>query len=378
MATFRKRGDYQWQAIVRKAGFDPVYATFDTKKEAETWAMETELSMGKNRYTNKDDVPTMAVALEKYLAEVTPHKSLHSQKSELKFARVISQSPLGTKKLSDITPNLVITWAMSLHTEKGNSGNTIRLYCALISNLYTIARDTWRMRDLDNPIPAAKSSLPRASTGRERRLDKDAGECGLLMALLPYPYSHMAALALETAMRREEIFEITVEHVHIAERFIHLPKTKDPRQRRSKRNVPLSPAAIEIVEDVLRHLENQSELRQQTMKARPHQPMGNKRTESTATSVTETADYRKKRIWSSPETLDAITQMFGKYTAETICGDLTFHDLRHEAVSRLFENTDLDAMEIARISGHKTWSQLSRYSHLRADRLADRLAGKKR
>lgn len=370
MATFRKRGDYQWQAIVRKAGFDTVYATFDTKKEAETWAMETELSMGKNRYTNKDDVPTMAAALEKYLAEVTPHKSLHSQKSEHKFAKVISASPLGQKKLSDITPNLIITWAMNLHTEKGNSGNTIRLYCALISHLYTIARDTWRMRDLDNPIAAAKPSLPRSSTGRERRLDKDAGECGLLMALLPYPYSHMAALALETAMRREEIFEITVEHVHIAERFIHLPKTKN----RSKRDVPLSPAAIAIVEDILQALDDHDAQRHQKIKTRRHQHLTDKGGCPTSSSM----ERRKKRIWSTPETVDAITQMFGKYTAETICEDLNFHDLRHEAVSRLFENTDLDAMEIARISGHKTWSQLSRYSHLRTDRLADRLAGKKR
>ena len=84
------------------------------------------------------------------------------------------------------------------------------------------------------------------------------------------------------------------------------------------------------------------------------------------------------RLWSTPENVDAISQMFGKHTADTCLSDLHFHDLRHEAVSRFFENTDLDAMEIARISGHKTWSQLSRYSHLRTDRLADRLAGKKR
>ena len=34
--------------------------------------------------------------------------------------------------------------------------------------------------------------------------------------------------------------------------------------------------------------------------------------------------------------------------------DLHFHDLRHEATSRLFENTDLDLMEIRSITGHKT------------------------
>ncbi len=57
---------------------------------------------------------------------------------------------------------------------------------------------------------------------------------------------------------------------------------------------------------------------------------------------------------------------------------LTFHDLRHEAISRLFEDTDLDVMEIRAISGHKTLQMLARYTHLRTHRLADRLAGMKR
>jgi site-specific DNA-cytosine methylase len=57
--------------------------------------------------------------------------------------------------------------------------------------------------------------------------------------------------------------------------------------------------------------------------------------------------------------------------------DLRFHDLRHEATSRLFEETDLDVMEIRGITGHKSMQMLARYSHLRAHKLADRLAGKK-
>ena len=57
---------------------------------------------------------------------------------------------------------------------------------------------------------------------------------------------------------------------------------------------------------------------------------------------------------------------------------LTVHDLRHEGVSRLFERTDLDIMEIKSISGHKTLQMLARYSHLRAYKLVDRLAGARR
>nr|WP_272913113.1 site-specific integrase [Solidesulfovibrio fructosivorans] len=58
--------------------------------------------------------------------------------------------------------------------------------------------------------------------------------------------------------------------------------------------------------------------------------------------------------------------------------NLRFHDLRHEATSRLFELTDLGVMEIKAITGHKTLQMLARYTHLRTARLADRLAGMKR
>lgn len=39
-----------------------------------------------------------------------------------------------------------------------------------------------------------------------------------------------------------------------------------------------------------------------------------------------------------------------------------FHDLRHEATSRLFEK-GLNVMEVAAITGHKTLDMLKRYTH---------------
>lgn len=55
--------------------------------------------------------------------------------------------------------------------------------------------------------------------------------------------------------------------------------------------------------------------------------------------------------------------------------DLHFHDMRHEAISRLFELGTLDMMEIAAISGHKSLSMLKRYTHLKAAKLVDKLEG---
>jgi integrase len=52
--------------------------------------------------------------------------------------------------------------------------------------------------------------------------------------------------------------------------------------------------------------------------------------------------------------------------------DLRFHDLRHEAVSRLVE-AGLSDQEVAAISGHKSMQMLKRYTHLRAEDLVSKL-----
>jgi integrase len=53
--------------------------------------------------------------------------------------------------------------------------------------------------------------------------------------------------------------------------------------------------------------------------------------------------------------------------------DFHFHDLRHEAITRFFER-GLTVPEVALISGHRDVRMLFRYTHLRAEDVAARLA----
>lgn len=53
-------------------------------------------------------------------------------------------------------------------------------------------------------------------------------------------------------------------------------------------------------------------------------------------------------------------------------GDLHFHDLRHEATSRLAERLD-NVLELSAVTGHKTLTMLKRYYHPRAKDLARKL-----
>jgi integrase len=53
--------------------------------------------------------------------------------------------------------------------------------------------------------------------------------------------------------------------------------------------------------------------------------------------------------------------------------DYTWHDLRHEAMSRLGERGDMSIIELASISGHKTLQMVKKYTHLDAEKLAKKL-----
>jgi integrase len=61
-----------------------------------------------------------------------------------------------------------------------------------------------------------------------------------------------------------------------------------------------------------------------------------------------------------------------EYAQRSKIENFHFHDLRHEATSRLFEK-GLNIMEVASITGHKDLKMLKRYTHLRAEDLAAKL-----
>ena len=68
-----------------------------------------------------------------------------------------------------------------------------------------------------------------------------------------------------------------------------------------------------------------------------------------------------KRIF--PITDVAVRQAWDRLRRRAGITDLTFHDLRHEAVSRQFES-GLSIPQVMAISGHQTVSQLFRYVNL--------------
>jgi integrase len=73
-----------------------------------------------------------------------------------------------------------------------------------------------------------------------------------------------------------------------------------------------------------------------------------------------------------PLSEDALGCMWTRTRIKAGCSDLRWHDLRHEAVSRLFEK-GLKLPEVMAISGHTTTVMAMRYTHLMIDDLVAKL-----
>lgn len=341
MATFRKRkgpnGRPVCQAQIIRQGFPHQFRTFDTCAEARSWArrVESEMDAGSWQDRSEGDRTTIREGLARYLVEIVPHGSPTTLRASQNRVRRLQKSSLAPVSLSRATGKDVANFIRT--RERGGAGaNTIRLDLAIVSHLYTVARGPWGMPYLVNPVPLAATARPKLPPGRERRLRGGlaGGEETRLLAAASPEFAAVIRFALASAMRRGEIAAMRWEDVDLKRRTVLLPKTKNRRVR----NVPLSPVGLEIL---------------------GHLP---RRIDGSVFGVSA----------------NAITLSWKRTVMKAGITGLTFHDLRHESISRLFEDTDLDIMEIREISGHKTLQQLVRYTHLRTARLAGRLAGASR
>jgi len=70
------------------------------------------------------------------------------------------------------------------------------------------------------------------------------------------------------------------------------------------------------------------------------------------------------RYHHTPYSTDAISAAFTRACKILGIEDLRFHDLRHEGISRLFE-MGRTIPQVAAVSGHRSWTSLKRYTHIR-------------
>ena len=340
MATFRKRSG-SWQALVKKKGFGQIGRTFDTKADAEKWARSIENEMDRGVFVSRKEAEntTLSEALDRYEREVIPSKKGAVQESMR--IRIWKRSSLAKRFLSTSHGRDIAEYRDQRIKEV--APNTVRHELAVLSHVFTIAVKEWGMAGLVNPVQQIRA--PKSPPGRDRRLLP--GELNRIVDASGSPVlPDVVRLALETGMRQAEIAGMTWDMVDLKKRTVTLLETKNGE----KRIVPLSTEAVRILSGLTRRIDGK------VWGVTSHAvAVAFRRAVSRARAVYE------KECEGKGETPDP-----------SFLADLTFHDLRHEATSRFFEK-GFNPMEVSAITGHKTLQMLKRYTHLKAEDLAERL-----
>lgn len=375
MAAFRKRGPYQWEAQIRRRGFPAQSKTFNTKVEAEAWAqmIESEMSRGVWLSRSEAEATTLHEALDRYEKEITPgKKSAAGERSFLRIWRTtaMAKSLMATIRSADVA-KLRDQWLQEYEP------STVLRRLAVLSHVFTIARKEWGMESLLNPVELVRK--PRPNDARTRRIvaevsqigtgdvgekdsqrNADNGELERVLAasgsiLLP----SVVWLAVETAMRRSEITGLRWENIDLERRVAHLPSTKNG----SSRDVPLSTRAVNILIALQKF---DGELAEGDEESSVEDSRVFRIRSDAVTRAFERAVLRAREVYLS-NCKDSRKKPDPRYLT-----DLRFHDLRHEATSRLADIFPLH--ELTKITGHRDPRMLMRYYHPRAEDLAKRLA----
>ena len=323
MATIRERGPNQWQAQIRKKGYPLRSKTFPTRAAAEAWTGEVEAVMSAPTDARAEaERTTLGEALERFLREVTPTKKGVSR--EARRIRQWQAHPFAQRSLASIRRADIAAYRDERIAE-GRGPATIINDLSVISRLYVVAIKEWGMESLTNPV--SNTRMPKRPNGRDRRLEGD--EENRLLAVAESPTREVFTLAVETAMRAGELCSLKWSNIDLDACTAILPDTKNGERRK----VPLSSRAV-------------ASLR-------------------TLRGTNEGDDVL-------PMCTRILSKKFQLLCQEAGVEGLRFHDLRHEATSRLFER-GLNIMEVAAITGHKNLEMLKRYTHLRAADLVAKL-----
>ena len=299
-------------------------ATFDTKRQAQAWVAEM-VTKGTGVAIATG---TLRELSSRYKSEVSETKrGAHWEVIRLDmYAR--EYADLFDRKLTTIQREdieQVINDRL-----KQVKPSTVNRDLNLISNVFKYGR-RWRMMSHD---PMTDIKRPKDPPPRDRRVS-EAEESMLLQAMsysddMPVSSQRQKVaiaflIALETSMRQGEIAKTKWSDVHIDERYIFLPHTIT--KTAVSRNVPLSARAIELIGRL---------------------------------------DQNKETMLGV--SAGVVSTMFRAAVANCGIDNLTFHDARHEATTRLAGK--LQVLDLARVTGHRDIKQLMTYYNKDARELA--------
>ena len=364
MATIRQRKTGSWEMrISRKSLAKPICLTFDTEGEARREASRIEKLLDQGiipaEYLEEAAVfSTISDAIKMY------RDTFSLSSSSAKLLDVLD-TRIGKTRVAAIDYRWAEGWIADMKRKHFLKPTTIKHYVGELSRCLTWLSNRYPILFPDNPLlrlptryaaySAKDQESARESVGEEifdqerfRRLEpsEEARIRAILSGQKPegrqraFQLPHREALlclfdvALESAMRLREIYTLRVDQISFANHTIFVEKSKNGRARR----VPISSVCESVLRDYIG--ERQAGLVFPWWDGIAEENNLNRIT------------YR-------------LSRQFGRIFSAAKCDDLHFHDLRHEAVSRLYERTTFDSAVIREFVGHISQKAHERYMNLR-------------
>jgi len=373
MATKRQRSSESWEFIVRRRGVlpKPLYLTFKDPEEGEAYCKRLEALLDRGIVPDEfkrqaGGIVDLSDAIDQYRDKVALSRS---------DDRLLVQQlrRIGTTRISAIDYSWVERWIGDMKRVQGLAPSTIRHHAGALARcldwlarrhaeifpgnpLRPLPKSYSAYSPSDGEVAMVNGKGPREDTERDRRLQpgeeeriravlagqKPEGKQRALTLRRADALAAMFDLALESSMRLREMFTLTLDQVNLPGRTIFLDRTKNG----DKRQVPITSIADRVLRDFI-----------------------GDRTSGVLFpwwSGTFDAGELDRITWQ-------LSRQYARIFAAAKCPDLTFHDLRHEGISRLYERTTLESAVIRKMVGHLSERAHQRYMNLRASSFADRL-----
>ena len=333
MATIRKRGGY-YQVQIRRKDYPDQTKSFTSKAPAAAWARRVEMSMDNGSW-----IDTRGTRLT--LIDGIIDNLIHSfERFGLEVAAPKMSSLNQLKKyfegwsIHDLTVEDILDFAA--HRRRTVGPSTLQKQMTYLQQAIRVSRVKV---EEDVTGIAIKELVDRkiimGSVHRDRRLKP--GEYNRIKeAAGNHKWIMLAVdIAIESGMRQGEIHALRHTDIDLNKNLITLwRKDKKSIGGKKKAVIPLFKGVREVL------------LRGQDY-------------------------FGKADTLFRVKNCGSISDKFAKLCKDAGIEDLTFHDLRHEAISRMFEVKKMTLEQVKVVSGHSSLDQLSRYVNLRAEDLVD-------
>jgi|TARA_B110000261_G_scaffold148200_1_gene173784 integrase len=346
---------YRFQ--IRKRGYKEKTRQFPTKAKGERWAKKTESEMDAGTYhsTSNSARWTLGAVMQDYIDKIHPIKPFGKTKHNA-LLRLI-KLPMAKVSIVDLTAHHFLEFS-KVRAKNGAGPKTVADDIGYMSKALTYGRAILEIpnatKALNDVRPVLTDyGLTGSSESRERRLEP--GEFEALMSVPHANYEgsrsgdkhltrlrmkYIIPLALETTMRESEIARMKIDDVDFEKGELIIYQRKHPtKKERNDQVIPLTEEARKVLREYLTV----------GIYTRGHPlfwPVTAKNMSDMFNSMAKVAGINK------PDS-----------SVRSNFGNLTFHDLRHEAISRLFAEGYKD-IEVMLFSGHTDMKSLVRYVNL--------------